>query len=133
MSARGVSERTAVTTTVEVRCTGRVRDVVGTHELEFFFEGRQLRDFLEAFVAEYTMEDMLSIDTERELATTARVWARPPGELPGWRPDGEGQSRPYGRICINGRFSDNLDGLETRLEDGDRIALLYPFLFAPRS
>ncbi|SDK19622.1 hypothetical protein [Natronorubrum texcoconense] len=131
MSAEINSGRADGTTTVDVRCTGRVRERVGSHELEFTFAGDRLRTFLAAFAATYDLEAFFAVDPEREPHPMARVWARPPGEFPGWRPPDGDRSRPYGRICLDGQFSDNLDGLETRLEDGDRIALLYPFLFAP--
>ncbi|MXV64287.1 pterin cluster protein [Natronorubrum sp. JWXQ-INN-674] len=116
-------------TTVTVRCTGHVRDAVGTHELEFTFDGRRLREFLEAFFDEYPIEDMLIAETEAD--ATARGWAPVPDELPGtWRKNPEGdQTRPYARVCINGRFNEHYDGFETTLEDGDRVALIHPFMF----
>ncbi|WP_440769056.1 MoaD/ThiS family protein [Natronorubrum sp. DTA28] len=116
-------------TTVTVRCTGHVRDAVGTHELEYTFAGDRLRDFLEAFFAEYDVEEMLIAETEAE--ATAHGWARAPEELPGtWRKNPEGeQTRAFARVCINGRFNEHFEGLETELEDGDRVALIYPFMF----
>ncbi|MFC4543653.1 pterin cluster protein [Halosolutus amylolyticus] len=119
----------ARTTTVEVRCTGHVRDAVGSHELEYTFEGDRLREFLESFFAEYDVEDMLIAETEAE--ATAHGWAPVPDELPGtWRKNPEGdQTRPYARVCINGRFNEHYEGFETTLEDGDRVALIYPFMF----
>lgn len=116
-------------TTVTVRCTGHVRDAVGTHELEFTFDGTRLREFLEAFFADYELEDMLIAETEAD--ATARGWAPAPDELPGtWRKNPEGeQTRPYARVCINGRFNEHYEGFETELEDGDRVALMYPFMF----
>ncbi|WP_255171560.1 MoaD/ThiS family protein [Natrononativus amylolyticus] len=118
-----------VTTTVDVRCTGHVRDAVGAHGFEFTFEGATLREFLEAFFAEYDVADLLIAETEAE--STARGWARPPAELPGtWRKNPEGeQTRTYARICVNGRFNEHLAGFDTELEDGDRVALLNPFMF----
>ncbi|GAB3665958.1 MoaD/ThiS family protein [Halopiger thermotolerans] len=123
------SESTPETTTVTVRCTGHVRDAVGTHELEFTFEGTRLRDFLEAFFEEYDVEDLLIAETEEE--ATAHGWADPPEELPGtWRKNPEGeQTRTYARVCINGKFNEHFDGFQTELEDGDRVALIYPFMF----
>ncbi|RQH00112.1 MoaD/ThiS family protein [Natrarchaeobius oligotrophus] len=116
-------------TTVTVRCTGHVREAVGAHELEFTFEGRRLREFLEAFFEEYDVADLLVAETEAD--ATARGWADPPESLPGtWRknPPGE-QTRTYARVCVNGRFNEHADGFETVLEDGDRVALIYPFMF----
>ncbi|MDG5820454.1 MoaD/ThiS family protein [Natronococcus sp. A-GB7] len=117
------------TTTVDVRCTGHVRDAVGDHDLEFTFEGTSLREFLEAFFEEYDVEEMLIAETEAD--ATARGWAPVPDELPGtWRKNPEGdQTRPYARVCINGRFNEHFEGFETELEAGDRVALIYPFMF----
>ncbi|TYT60644.1 ubiquitin family protein [Natrialba swarupiae] len=116
-------------TTVTVRCTGHVRMAVGAHELEYTFTGTTLRAFLEAFFDEYDVEELLIAETEAE--ATARGWAPVPDELPGtWRKNPEGdQTRPYARVCINGRFNEHDDGFETELEHGDRIALVYPFMF----
>ncbi|MEY7848048.1 pterin cluster protein [Natrarchaeobius sp. A-rgal3] len=116
-------------TTVTVRCTGHVRTAVGAHELEYRFTGTTLRAFLEDFFAEYDVEELLIAETEAE--ATARGWAPAPEDLPGtWRKNPEGeQTRPYARVCINGRFNEHYDGFETELEDGDRVALVYPFMF----
>ncbi|AFO58601.1 MoaD/ThiS family protein [Natrinema sp. J7-2] len=116
-------------TTVTVRCTGHVRTAIGRHELEFTFAGTRLRDFLEAFFAEYELADMLIAETEAD--ATHSGWAPVPDDLPGtWRKNPEGeQTRPYARVCVNGRFNEHLNGFETKLTDDDRVALLYPFLF----
>lgn len=116
-------------TTVTVRCTGRVRDAVGTHELSFSFEGDTLREFLEAFFERHDVAEFLIAETEAE--ATAPGWAPTPEELPGtWKKNPEGeQTRAYARVCINGRFNEHLDGLDTELEDGDRVSLMYPFIF----
>ncbi|MDX1744791.1 MAG: MoaD/ThiS family protein [Halobacteriales archaeon] len=116
-------------TTVEVRMTGHVRRIVGTGSLSFAFEGRTLREFLEAFFAEYDVKDMILAETEAD--ATAPGWAPRPARLPGaWRKNPEGdQTRPYVRVVVNGTFNEHLDGLDTVLEDGDRVALVYPFIF----
>ncbi|WP_175416407.1 pterin cluster protein [Natrinema versiforme] len=123
------TDRDAATTTVTVRCTGHVRDAVGTHELEFTFEGDRLRDFLESFFEEYDLEDMLIAETEAD--ATHSGWAPVPDDLPGtWRKNPEGeQTRPYARVCINGRFNEHLGGFEAELTEDDRVALIYPFMF----
>ncbi|WP_136603568.1 MoaD/ThiS family protein [Salinigranum halophilum] len=115
-------------TTVTVRCTGHVRTAIGTHELEFAFRGDTLREFLDAFFAEYDVADLLIAETDAE--ATAHGWA-PVDEPPGsWRKNPEGENtRCYARVCVNGRFNENLDGLDTTLEAGDRVALIYPFMF----
>ncbi|MCL9812661.1 MoaD/ThiS family protein [Natranaeroarchaeum aerophilus] len=112
-------------TTVQVRCTGHVRSAIGTGRLEYQFEGRTLREFLDAFFAEYDVRDMLIADTEAE--ATTRGWAPQLDELPGTyakNPEGE-QTRRYARVVVNGTFNEHLDGLDTKLHNGDRVALVY--------
>ncbi|WP_312907843.1 MoaD/ThiS family protein [Natronosalvus caseinilyticus] len=116
-------------TTVEVTCTGHVRTAVGRHRFPFTFEGSTLAEFLEAFFAEHDVADLLIAETEAE--STARGWAPAPAELPGtWRKNPEGeQTRAYARILVNGRFNEHNEGFQTRLEEGDRVALMNPFMF----
>lgn len=116
-------------TTVEVRCTGHVRDAVGEPRLEFTFEGTTLREFLEAFFAQFDVKDLLIAETEAEATTSG--WADAPEDPPGkWakNPEGE-QTRTYARVAINGQFNEHLAGLDTELADGDRVGLMYPFIF----
>ena len=115
-------------TTVTVRCTGHVRTAIGTHELSFSFEGDTLREFLDAFFDEYDVTDLLIAETNEE--ATHRGWAKV-DEVPGtWRKNPEGENtRCYARVCVNGRFNENLAGLDTELADDDRVALIYPFMF----
>jgi molybdopterin converting factor small subunit len=123
-------ESAATTTTVTVRATGHVRDALGTHEFAFAFEGDRLRDFLAALFAEHEgLSDLLIAETEVE--ATTRGWATPPEDLPGtWRKNPEGeQTRAYARVCVNGTFNELLDGLDTELADGDRVSLIYPFIY----
>ncbi|WP_368408668.1 MoaD/ThiS family protein [Halorussus salilacus] len=116
-------------TTVEVRCTGHVRDAVGAPSLTFAFEGTTLRAFLDAFFAEYDVKDLLIAETEDEATTDG--WADAPEDLPGtWKKNPEGeQTRRYARVAVDGQFNEHLDGLDTELSDGDRISLMYPFIF----
>lgn len=116
-------------TTVTVRCTGVVRDAVGTGTLEYTFEGDTLRAFLTSFFEEYPIADLLLAPSEAE--ATAHGWAPTPATLPGtWRANPAGdQTKPFARVLINGRFNEHLGGLDARLSDGDRIALMKPFVF----
>ncbi|MGM0371707.1 MAG: pterin cluster protein [Halobacteriota archaeon] len=117
------------TTTVAVRCTGHVRDAVGAHELTYSFAGETLGDFLAAFFEEYDVEELVLATTPEEETTDG--WADPPEELPGtWsrNPPGE-RTRRFARITINGTFNVHLDGFRTKLEDGDRVAMMNPFVF----
>jgi ThiS family. len=118
-----------VETTVTVRCTGHIRTAIGQHELTVSFGGNTLREFLEAFFAEHDVEDLLIAETDTD--AVAPGWAPAPDELPGtWRknPSGE-QTRAYARVLVNGRFNELLDGFDTELSDGDRVSLIYPFMF----
>lgn len=123
------SGSTSATTTVGVTCTGHVRAAVGFHRREFTFEGDTLRAFLSAFFEQYDVEDLLIAETEEE--ATARGWAPTPEELPGtWKKNPEGeQTRRFARVLVNGQFNEHLAGLDTPLTDGDRVSLVYPFMF----
>lgn len=117
-------------TTVTVRCTGHVRMELGRSGFEFTFQGDTLREFLAALFEEYPqLEGMLIAETEAE--ATHRGWAPVPDELPGtWskNPEGE-QTVAYARVLVNGRFNENEQGFDTELADGDRVSLVYPFIF----
>ncbi|QIO21923.1 MoaD/ThiS family protein [Haloarcula sp. JP-L23] len=116
-------------TTVEVRCTGHVRDAVGEPHMDFTFEGTTLRAFLEAFCERYDVADLLIAETESDAATEG--WAPELESLPGtWEKNPEGdQTRCYARVTVDGQFNEHLDGLDTELDGGERIGLLYPFIF----
>ncbi|WP_135827599.1 MoaD/ThiS family protein [Halorussus halobius] len=116
-------------TTVEVRCTGHVRTAVGEPRMEYTFEGTTLRAFLDAFFDEYDVKDLLVAETEAE--ATASGWAGRPDDPPGtWEKNPEGeQTRTYARVTVDGQFNEHLDGLDTELTDGARVALMYPFIF----
>jgi molybdopterin converting factor small subunit len=134
MQTGETATRTAVTTTVDVKTTGHVRRALGDHRFDYTFEGDTLGAFLQAFFAEHEgLEEMLIAATEDEARTAG--WARLPPDLRetlpgGWfkNPEGE-QTRPYARVLVNGRFNELLDGFATELEDGDRVALVYPFMY----
>ena len=71
---------------------------------------------------------MLIAETEAE--ATAHGWVPEDVEAAGtWRknPAGE-QTRAFGRVVVNGRFNEHLEGFDTQLSDADRVALLYPFI-----
>ncbi|WP_276298939.1 MoaD/ThiS family protein [Halorussus lipolyticus] len=116
-------------TTVEVRCTGHVRTAIGESDLAFTFEGTTLREFLDAFFAEYDVKDLLLAETDADASTSG--WADAPDDLPGtWKKNPEGeQTRTYARVTVNGTFNEHLAGLDTELGDGDRVGLMYPFIF----
>lgn len=117
------------TTTVDVKATGHVRRELDDHRFEFTFEGTTLGEFLDAFFEEYGMADMLLAEDESD--ERANPWVDYPGDPPGdWARNPEGErTRAYARVLVNGRFNELLDGFATELEDGDRVALVYPFMF----
>jgi molybdopterin converting factor small subunit len=116
-------------TTVELRCTGHVRMAVGEPSLTWTFEGTTLRELLADVFETYDVEDMV-MATEDDTAS-ARGWAQAPEELPGtWQANPEGdRTRRFARVTVNGTFNELLDGLDTELEAGDRVALIYPFMY----
>ncbi|OYR61283.1 MoaD/ThiS family protein [Halorubrum ezzemoulense] len=121
---------TEAETTVTVRCTGHVRTELDEHEFEYAFEGDTLRAFLDELFEEYPqLQETLIAETEAD--ATHSGWAPAPDELPGtWtkNPVGE-QTTTYARILVNGHFNENENGFDTELEAGDRVALVYPFMF----
>ncbi|MFB6085840.1 MAG: pterin cluster protein [Halodesulfurarchaeum sp.] len=129
MQTANVESTDGTTTTVTVRCTGHIYEAVGESRFEYTFDGETLADFCSAFFEEYDVEDLVLAGEESEEVT--RGWADPPEELPGtWNRNPEGERvRRYARVTVNGRFNEHLDGFRTGLEDGDRIGLLYPFVY----
>ncbi len=117
-------------TTVTIRCTGHVRRELGTHEFDYVFEGDTLRELLDELFEEHPeLQELIIAETEAE--ATHSGWAPTPEDLPGtWtkNPVGE-QTIAYARILVNGRFNENERGFDTRLDEGDRVALVYPFMF----
>lgn len=116
------------TTTVEVRPTGHVRAEIGEPSVEFTFEGKRLRAFLTQFFEAYDVRDLVMAEADDEAETEG--WADvedPPGEWAA-NPPGE-RTRTYARVVVDGTFNEHLDGLDTELAEGDRVALLYPFIF----
>jgi molybdopterin converting factor small subunit len=118
-------------TSVEVNCTGHVRTAVGDSRMDVTFDGTTLRDFLDTFCETHDVEELLIAETADDATTDGWAPGPEPEELPGtWEknPDGE-QTRCYARVTVNGTFNEHLDGLHTELEDGDRVGLMYPFIF----
>lgn len=128
-SSRSDPSQATLTTEVTVRCTGRVREAVGTESFTYRFEGSTLRDFLEAFFEDYDVKELLLAADEE--SASAPGWAPKPETLPGtWRKNPEGdQVRRFARVLVNGTFNEHLDGFDTGLEDGDRVSLMNPFVF----
>jgi molybdopterin converting factor small subunit len=117
-----------VTTTVDVKATGNVRRELEEHRFDFTFEGTTLREFLDAFFDEYGCVELILATEDND---RTKGWARHEGELPGrWVANPEGdRTRRYARVLVNGKFNELLDGFDTELHDGDRIALMQPFMY----
>ncbi|UIP01431.1 MoaD/ThiS family protein (plasmid) [Halobaculum sp. CBA1158] len=116
-------------TTVDVKGTGRLYDALPEHRFEYTFDGTTLREFLDAFLEDHDVADLLIAEEPED--AVAHGWAEPPEELPDdftANPEGD-RTRAYARIAVNGHFNEHLDGFDTELEDGDRVALMYPFMF----
>ncbi|GGJ15800.1 hypothetical protein GCM10008995_27040 [Halobellus salinus] len=98
--------------------------------MSFTTGGSTLRGFAEAVLADYDVRDPATAEIEADPAT--RGWAPVDGDdAPGGlrkNPAGE-QSRAYARILIDGAFNENLEGFGTELSNGDRVAVVTPFVF----
>jgi len=124
------AESIPAATTVEVKPTGHVRREIGLAEFRLAFGGDTLEAFLEALFERYPgTEELLIAETEAEASTDG--WADPPGELPGTLHGNpaEDDTRAYARVLVDGRFNELYDGFHTELDDGDRVALVYPFIY----
>lgn len=118
------------TTTVALHATGHVRDAMDQPHQTFTFQGDTLRDLLaKLFDEQPGLAEMLVAETETEATTDG--WANPPENLPGtWHKNPEGeQTKPYARVLVNGKFNEVLAGFDTKIEDEDRVSLVYPFIF----
>jgi molybdopterin converting factor small subunit len=88
-----------VTVTVKFMSIARQRAGVGV--VEFTSRESRLRFVLKEIADAYRIADI--IFTER------------------------GEVRPWARVLVNGRSHEFVDGLDTELHNGDRIALIYPY------
>lgn len=89
---------------VTLKFTGNIHKRMGTFGMGFSFHGANLRDLLDGVMAQHNLRDLLMDDT--------------------------GQIRPYARVLVNGRFSENLAGLDTPIQDGDTVTLIHPYAVA---
>jgi len=77
----------------------RMRTGVG--RVEFESSGETLREVLRQIADKYRIEDIVFAEN--------------------------GEVRSWARVLVNGRFHQFVGGLDARLRDGDRIALIYPY------
>jgi molybdopterin converting factor small subunit len=78
------------------------RQRTGTGRVEFVSSQNRLKDVLKEIVDSYRIADIIFTET--------------------------GDVRPYARILINGRSYQFVGGLNAELQDGDAVALIYPWL-----
>lgn len=77
------------------------RQRAGTASVEFVSTNDRLGDVLKEIVNSYKIADIILSE--------------------------DGDVRPWTRVLVNGRSQQFMDGLNTELHDGDRIALIYPY------
>ena len=97
---------------------------MGEPSVEFAFDGKRLRPFPTQFFEVYDVRDLVMAEAETEgwadVEDPPAEWAaNPPGE----------RTRTYARVVVDGTFNEHLDGLDTELAEGNRVALLYPCIF----
>ena len=78
------------------------RQRTGTGRVEFVSSQNRLKDVLKEIVDSYRIADIIFTES--------------------------GDVRPYARILINGRSYQFVGGLNAELQDGDAVALIYPWL-----
>lgn len=86
---------------VIVKFMSIVRQRTGKDEIEYTSEKDTMSDVLAEIVKKYNISDLILTP--------------------------EGKVRPWARVLVNGRSQDYLGGLNEKLKDGDRIALIYSF------
>jgi molybdopterin converting factor small subunit len=86
---------------VTVKFMSVARQRAGIAGVEFVSTSDRLGDVLKEIVDRYKIADII-LDKEAEV-------------------------RPWARVLINGRSHQFVGGLDAKLRDGDRIALIYPY------
>ncbi len=86
---------------VSVKFMSVVRLRAGTGEAEFSSSSNRLGDVVQEIVEKYHIADLIFTSGEKV--------------------------RPWARILVNGRSQEFVGGLDSRLSDGDRIALVFSF------
>ncbi|HYB66776.1 MAG TPA: MoaD/ThiS family protein [Candidatus Acidoferrales bacterium] len=86
---------------VIVKFMSIARQRAGTAGVEFFSANDRLGDVLKEIVDRYKMADIILND--------------------------DADVRPWARVLLNGRSQQFVGGLNAQLQDGDRIALIYPY------
>ena len=93
------SDTTEDLTTVTLKFTTRARERMGRDRMEFAFAGHTLRTLLNSLCAQYNLRDLVF------------------GQ--------EGKVQPGLQTVVNGRFSYLTGDLDTPIQDGDMVVLIY--------
>jgi molybdopterin converting factor small subunit len=91
-------------TKVTLKFTGLVWARTQVYRMDFAFEGKALRDLLEALFARHDLRDLVL--------------------------DGKGQFIPRSGVLVNGRSSRFLGDLNAPIRDGDEVIVMRPSIGA---
>ena len=86
---------------VNVRFISIARMRAGTGDVQFESSGQRLREVLTEIVHRYGIADIILAES--------------------------GEVKPWARVLVNGRSHQFVGGLDVKLNDGDRIAFIYPY------
>lgn len=87
---------------ITLKFTGDIYVRMKTFRMEFAFEGDTLRDLLDALFKQYDLRDFVLDEQDR--------------------------IKPYSRVVVDGRFSENAGDLDARVQDHGEVVLIRPFL-----
>lgn len=87
---------------ITLKFTGDIYMRMGTFQLDFAFQGNTLRDLLSAVFERYNLRDLVL--------------------------DGDDHIKPYSRVVVDGRFSENVGDLDAPVQDNGEVVLIRPFL-----
>jgi len=87
---------------ITLKFTGDIYMRMKTFRMEFEFEGDTLRDLLAALFNQHDLHDLVL--------------------------DEQDCIKPYSRVVVDGRFSENAGDLDARVRDNSEIVLIRPFL-----
>ena len=87
---------------VTLKFTGDIWARMKTFRIDFAFEGTTLRDLLHALFKEYDLRDLVL--------------------------DAQDQIKPYSRVVVDGRFSENVGDWDAPVQDNGEVVLIRPFL-----
>jgi molybdopterin converting factor small subunit len=86
---------------ITVKFMSIVRQRAGVGVVVFTSQERKLKDVLMAIVRSYKIADIIFSE--------------------------DGKVRPWARVLVNGRSHELIGGLDVELQNGDSVALIYPY------